>query len=83
MQIVSPEGEQEMLCRNRVNVLSRLSPSFWASHSGQTGLASAYITFLTRRRSKSSLRCENQYGIRSAIETGFETVTKQRQAHTQ
>ena len=80
MQIVSPEGEQEMLCRNRVNVLSRLSPSFWA---GQTGLASAYITFLTRRRSKSSLQCENQYGIRSAIETGFETVTMQRQAHTQ
>lgn len=83
MQIPSPEGEQEMLCRNRVNVLSRLSKSFWASHSGQTGLASARITFLTRRMSKSSLQCENQYGVRSAIETGFNIVTKQRLAHTQ
>ena len=39
-------------------------PSFWASHSGQTGLGSARIRlFLTRRRSKSSLQCENQHGV--------------------
>ena len=42
---------------------------FWASHSGQTGWGSARVIFLTRRRSKLSLQCENQYGIRSAIRT--------------
>ena len=72
----SPEGEQEKSCRR--------SPSFWASHSGQTSLGNAHIIFLARRRSKSSLQYENQYGVRSVIETsaGFETVFKQRLAHT-
>ena len=50
-------------------LLSHRSPSFWASHVGQTGFGSSGIIFLTRRRSKSSLQLKNQYGVRSAIET--------------
>ena len=76
----SPEGEQETLCRN--GLLSRRSPSFWTSLSSQTGWGSASITFLTRWRSKSSLEYENQYCVRSRIELGFETVSKQRLVHT-
>ena len=47
-----------------VSILSsRTSPSFWASHSGQTALGSARILFLKWPRSKASLQCENQYGV--------------------
>ena len=52
--------------------LSRHSPSFWASHSGQTGLSSPRIIFLTRRRSKSSLQYEKwRLGVRSRLDQCF------------
>lgn len=56
--------------------LSRCSPSFWASHFGQTGLGSAHTVFLARP--KSNLQYENQHGVRSGIEIypGFETGSK-------
>ena len=44
---------------NVSSLLGRSSPTFWAIHSGETGLGKARIIFLTRRRSKSSLQYEN------------------------
>ena len=32
-----PEGEQERFGRDRLKSFNRRGPSFWASHSGQTG----------------------------------------------
>ena len=58
-QRASKKGSAEIVS----SLLSCRSPSFCASHSGQTGLGSAHIIFLTKRRPKSSLQYENQYGI--------------------
>ena len=59
----SPVGEKQSSAENASSLLSCRSPSFWTSHSGQTGLGNARIIFLIRRRSKSSLQDENQHGV--------------------
>ena len=76
-----PKTRQRASKRGSVKIisslLSRRSPSFWASHSRQTGLGSARIIFLTGQRSKSSLHYE------ISIWPGVETASKQRLVHTQ
>ena len=74
-QILSKTRQRAKKKGSAINVsslLSRRSPSFWASHSSQTGLGNARIIFLTTRKSKSSLKYENRrLGVRSRLGLGL------------
>ena len=61
VKLARGRAREDLTAENVSSLLSHHSPSFWASHSGQTGLSSMCIIFPTRRSPKLSLWYEKQY----------------------
>jgi len=61
------KGREREPLQKSYQVPNSPQPTVWSNYSGKIGLVSADTIFFTRRRSKSILQYENQYGVRSAI----------------